>query len=92
MDFVFNQEKNEKLFKQRGVTFEQVIDAILNDKVLHDIPHPNREKYPLQRLMIIELNGYAYAVPYLKNDQEVVLKTIYPNRKYKKLLEKKNEK
>ncbi len=42
--------------------------------------------------MIIELNGYAYAVPYLKNDQEVVLKTIYPNRKYKKLLEKKNEK
>ncbi len=92
MDFIFDEEKNKKLFEQRGVTFEQVIDAILNDKVLHDMPHPNKEKYPKQRLMIVDLDGYTYGVPYLRNEQEVVLKTIYPNRKYKKLLEKKNDK
>ncbi len=56
------------------------------------LPHPNKEKYPKQRLMIVDLDGYTYGVPYLRNEQEVVLKTIYPNRKYKELLEKKNEK
>jgi len=92
MDFIFDYEKNRKLFKERGVTFEQVIEAILNDRVLYDIPHPNREKYPNQRLMIVDLEHYTYAVPYLKTEHEIVLKTIYPDRRYKKLLEKKNGK
>jgi len=92
MEFIFDEEKNQKLFKQRGITFEQVIEAITNDKVLHDMAHPNKEKYPNQRLMIVDLDNYTYEVPYLQNKHEVVLKTIYPDRRYKKLLEKKNEK
>lgn len=92
MDFKFDEVKNKKLYEQRGISFEQVIEAILNDKVLLDISHPNTEQYPKQRLMIIELNHYTYAVPYLKNEQEVVLKTVYPDRRYKKLLEKNHEK
>ena len=56
------------------------------------MPHPNKEKYPNQRLMIVDLDNYTYAVPYLRTKQEVVLKTIYPDRRYKKLLEKKDEK
>jgi len=92
MNFIFDEEKNKKLFEQRGITFEQIIEAILNDKVLHDMTHPNKEKYPKQRLMIVNLDNYTYGVPYLRNEQEVVLKTIYPDRRYKKLLEKKNDK
>ncbi len=42
--------------------------------------------------MIVDLNDYTYGVPYLQNEDEIVLKTIYPDRRYKKLLEKKNEK
>lgn len=74
------------------MTFEQVIEAILNDKILLDIAHPNKEKYPKQRLMIVDLDNYTYGVPYLKDEKEVVLKTIYPDRRYKKLLERKDEK
>lgn len=92
MEFIFDEEKNRKLFEQRGLTFVQVIDAILNDKVLLDIAHPNKEKYPKQRLMIVDLDHYTYGVPYLRNEKEVVLKTIYSDRRYKKLLEKEDDK
>ena len=92
MKFVYDEEKNKKLFAQRGITFEDLIEAIANDKILLDIAHPNKESYPNQRLMIVELNNYTYVVPYLQNEDEIVLKTIYPDRRYKKLLERKNEK
>ncbi len=29
MEFIFDEKKNQKLFKQRGLTFEKVIEAIL---------------------------------------------------------------
>jgi uncharacterized DUF497 family protein len=92
MKFIFDEEKDKKLFKERGVTFKQVIEAITDGKVLHDTAHPNKEKYPHQRLMIVDLDNYTYGVPYLQNEEEIVLKTIYPDRRYKKLLEKKNDK
>ncbi len=92
MKFIFDEEKNQNLLEQRGITFEQVIEAIANDKVLHDMAHPNKEKYPHQRLMIVDLDNYTYGVPYLQNEEGIVLKTIYPDRRYKKLLEKKDEK
>jgi len=41
--------------------------------------------------MIVNINNYPYAVPYLKNEDGFVLKTIYPDRRYKKLLEKNDE-
>ena len=92
MEFIYDEQKNQKLYKERGVTFEDVIEAIANDKILWDSAHPNKEKYPNQRLMVVNINNYPYAVPYLKNKDSFVLKTIYPDRRYKKLLEKNDEK
>ncbi len=92
MEFIFDKEKNKKLLKTRNISFEQIIEAILGDKILLDTSHPNKEKYPNQRLMVVELNNYTYVVPYLMNENEVILKTIYPDRRYKKLLEMKDEK
>ena len=43
-------------------------------------------------MMIVELDNYTYAVPYLKSENEIVLKTVYPDRRYKKLMEEKDEK
>ena len=91
MSFIYDEEKNQKLYKLRGVTFENVIEAISNDMILYDVSHPNREKYPNQRLMIVNINSYPYAVPYLIDGDNFVLKTIYPDRRYKRLLEKNNE-
>jgi hypothetical protein len=40
--------------------------------------------------MVISIENYPYCIPYIMNDKEIVLKTIYPDRKFKKLLESKN--
>lgn len=77
----FNEEKNQLLKATRGINFEDVQDAIEHNNLLADITHPNK-KYPSQRLYIVEIAGYAYAIPYVinKEKEEIFLKTIYPSR------------
>lgn len=91
MDFQFDKTKNKKLIQERAISFEQVIEAIYNGNVLLDVAHPNQEKYPHQRLMIVEIDNYPYGVPYVKSEEYFFLKTIYPDRRYKKLLKERKE-
>ena len=88
MDIIFDKEKNKKLKKQRGVTFELVIEKMAKGEILLDFEHPDQKKYRDQRIMVIEINGYPYCVPYLKTEREIVLKTVYPDRRFKKFLKK----
>lgn len=50
MNFKWNIEKNKLLKEERGVCFEDVVTQIHEDKVLDIINHPNREKYPHQKM------------------------------------------
>lgn len=88
MEFDFNKDKNELLFKNRGVTFNQVIDSIEQDGVLLNFDHPNKDKYPNQRILVVSINQYTYCVPYVTDGDKLFLKTIYPNRNFLYLLEK----
>ena len=95
MEFVFSENKNEILYKVRGVSFYQIIEAIAEHGILLNIKHPNEDKYPNQWMMVVKMNNYTYSVPYVLNEEKIYLKTIYPNRKFLHLLsneEKKNEK
>jgi len=35
-------------------------------------------------IAVIEINSYAYVVPYVEEDDYLFLKTIFPSRKYTK--------
>jgi hypothetical protein len=48
----YSYEKNELLKKERGVCFDDVILSIENGDLIDDIEHPNKEKYPNQKLQI----------------------------------------
>ena len=65
--------------KARG-SFEQVVMHIENGDVLDLITHHNQKKYPNQRVLVVNINDYAYAVPFVEHGQERFLKTIVPNR------------
>jgi len=80
----WNLEKNAKLKAERGVSFEDVLNAFAQDKMLDDIDHPNQEKYAHQSVFIVEINSYVYIVPYIENEGELFLKTIIPSRKMTK--------
>jgi len=79
--FRWDNEKNEWLKKQRGVSFEQVVILLEREDVLEVVEHPNQEKYPEQRIAIVEINDYAYLVPYIQDGEEIFLKSIIPSRK-----------
>jgi uncharacterized DUF497 family protein len=87
MQFDFNEEKNQLLLRERGVTFQAVIKAILDQGVLADFPHPNADRYPNQRILVVDIDRYTYCVPYVTDGATMFLKTIFPSRKFMHLLE-----
>jgi uncharacterized DUF497 family protein len=83
--FNWKEEKNNKIKKERGISFEEIVFAILNDQLLDILEHPNKELYGDQKLYVVALNGYAYIVPFIEKEEEIFLKTIFPSRKYTRM-------
>lgn len=77
----FSEEKNQVLQATRGVGFEEVIKALASQQLLADLVHPDPKRVH-QRIFVVQLNNYAYAVPYVVNQPkgEIFLKTVYPSR------------
>jgi len=83
--FDWNAAKNEILKTEREVSFEEVVTAIQEGRLLKVGGHPNQKKYPGQKVMIVDINDYAYVVPYVQNKERIFFKTIYPSRMATKL-------
>ena len=81
--FIWNEDKNQKLIEDRGVSFNVFENLIMDKKYIAILKNPIRET---QKLFIIPYNGYTYVVPFvIDDDDNFVLKTIFPSRKYHKL-------
>ena len=61
----WDEEKNETLQIDRGVSFEMILEAVERGDILDDLIHPNQSQYPNQRMMIVKINNYVYLVPYV---------------------------
>jgi hypothetical protein len=79
--FDWNVEKNEILKKERNLAFEEIVFHITHDGLLDVIQHPNQEKYPNQKIFIVNVEGYACLVPFVEENEVIFLKTIFPSRK-----------
>jgi uncharacterized DUF497 family protein len=80
-EFDWNDEKSESLEKARGICFEDVVIHVQNGCVIEVIKHPNKDRYPNQNMMVLDVEGYIYLVPYVKSKGIRFLKTIIPSRK-----------
>jgi uncharacterized DUF497 family protein len=79
--FKWNAEKNQILARERGITFEEIVKRIEYGAKVIETDHPNNKKYPNQKILIVDVDGYAYLVPFVTNKDEYFLKTIIPSRK-----------
>ena len=79
--FNWNHVKNQQLVESRGISFEDVLFCVQQELVLDDLEHPNEERYPTQRILVVEVDNVAYLVPYVESEDEIFLKTIIPSRK-----------
>jgi hypothetical protein len=82
MEYDWNEDKDALLRERHGIGFAECVRAVQAGNVLADLQHPNRERYPGQRIMILMINEYAWDVPYVRNGDMLFLKTLFPNRKH----------
>jgi uncharacterized DUF497 family protein len=79
--FNWSAEKNQKLKRERGISFERIVFELLSGNELAVLEHPNQEKYPGQKISMVQVDEYVYAVPFVETETEIFLKTIIPSRK-----------
>ena len=77
--FKWDESKNNILQKTRGISFDDIVDIIYQDKVLEIEPN---KKYRDQNNMYvyIEFKKYVYIVPYEKRGDHIWLITEYSHR------------
>ena len=88
MKFIYkwNEEKNELLKKTRNISFEEIVIYLEKGNIFKELEHHNKDKYPNQRIYLININNYIYQVPYVIDYENkwYFLKTIIPDRKLTK--------
>jgi len=75
----WNLSKNERLKKTRGVSFEDLV----NSKLIAILKNPSRDN---QQIMLFEFKKYIWVVPFVEEDDHYYLKTLFPSRKYTRLI------
>ena len=79
--FDWSNKKNDWLKANRGVSFEQVVLLFERNEVIDIVKHPNPKSYPEQRIAVVRIGDYVCLVPFVRNGDEIFLKTIIPSRK-----------
>lgn len=77
----WSEPKNAWLKENRGVSFEQVAVLIEQGKTMDVFDHPDQDKYPGQKIAVVEIDQYALLVPFEVDGDEMILRTIIPSRK-----------
>lgn len=80
-EYAFDPDKNTWLIRERGISFEQIIALIENGHLVQVLEHHDRGRYPNQLLYEVDVDGYIYVVPVVREHGTLFLKTIYPSRK-----------
>lgn len=80
--FDWGKEKNQKLIKERGISFEAVVARIEAGHLL--AVADGKGKFRHQKQFVVEINNYVYVVPFVEDAERIFLKTVIPSRKLTK--------
>ncbi len=84
MKLDWNNDKNNWLKEERGIGFEDIAVALEQGGLIDMVDHPHQDKYPNQKIMVVNWVDYIYLVPCIKMQDGYFLKTIFPSRKAKR--------
>lgn len=73
--------KNQTLKSARGVSFESIVVAVEAQGLLDVVEHPNKTKYPNQKVLVVTFDGFVDLVPFVEEVDHFFLKTVIPSRK-----------
>lgn len=81
MEYDWNEDKDALLRERYGIGFSAVLEAISNGFMLEEIDHPKPERYPGQRMFLVAINNYVWAVPFVPGEGRVFSKDNVPKPK-----------
>jgi uncharacterized DUF497 family protein len=90
MRYEWNPGKNERLKKERHISFEEVVFHLSRGDIWKVADHPDQTTYPGQKIYFVIVENYIYMVPFVVEDAYVFLKTIIPSRKATRDYEKRS--
>lgn len=83
MDVEWSPAKNQELRARYGFGFERVLVVLSEGALLDERSHP-AERYAHQRQFVVEIDSYAWVVPFVVDGSRIFLKTMFPSRKASK--------
>ncbi len=81
MEYRWGAEKDLWLRMHRGVSFEDVVVALAAGRLLATRRHHNADRFAHQEIYFVDVKGYVYMVPFVRDKEWIFLKTVIPTRK-----------
>ena len=91
MKFEWDPEKNERLKRERNISFEKIIFYLSQGDVWKISDHPDQNNYPGQKIYFVIVGDYIYLVPHVVEKDYIFLKTIIASRKATKMYQNEQE-
>ena len=79
----WDEDKNRQLQIERELSFEAIVVAIEQGKLIDIIRNPS-SKHSSQNVLIVEIEDYLVLVPFVEDDEKLFLKTAFRSRKIMK--------
>lgn len=82
----WNEEKNIEVSSKEErffISFKDCKEKILAWEILAILPNKNK---PHQKIFVLKIKNYPIAVPFVETEKWIFLKTLYPERRFKKYL------
>ncbi|MFH1288727.1 MAG: toxin [bacterium] len=86
---IWDKEKYNFLKQKKNILLDEIVDIIFNKKYIKILENSAREN---QKIFIIDYKNYVHVVPFITDmEDNIVIKTVYPSRKFNKIYGGKNK-
>ena len=86
LEIEWDKGKSKRIKRERGKSFEELVEYIRAGKVLAYMEHRNKARYPNQKLIVLDVDGYPWVLPCEIRGNKLRLITAFPSRRYKDLI------
>jgi hypothetical protein len=76
----WDNNKNNQLQVERKISFEAIVIAIEQGKLIDIIPNPSQQHIH-QNVIVIDIDDYLVLVPFVEDEEKIFLKTAFRSRK-----------
>ncbi len=79
----WNEDKNKQLQSERNLSFESIVVAIEQGRLMDILPNSSKH-YAHQSVLVVEVDDYLVLVPFVEDEEKIFLKTAFRSRKVTK--------